>query len=112
MGRRIFSMSRNQDISKEDRKMLMSIFWRSFTIYAQYSFIKNGGVGYAYSLMPAINRYYKKEQDKRDALVRNIVWFNTTQNVSTFIMGLTASMEKENSEIEDFDEQSINAVKS
>jgi len=43
-------------------------------------------------LMPFINHYYTKLQDKKDALTRHIVWFNTTQNVSTFVMGLAASM--------------------
>ncbi len=40
-------------------------------------------------------------------------YFNTTITLSTFIMGLVASMEKKkNSEQKDFDASSINAVKS
>ncbi|MGM0239929.1 PTS system mannose/fructose/sorbose family transporter subunit IID [Enterococcus sp. AZ103] len=105
-------MTSKNELTKEDKKMIHSIFWRSFPLYAQYSYAKNGGAGFAYALMPAINRFYKKAEDKKEALYRNIVWFNTTGNFSSFIMGLAASMEKENSEKPDFDESSINAVKS
>lgn len=105
-------MSQNNELTRDDKKMLNSIFWRSFPLYAQYSYAKNGGAGFCYALMPAINRFYNTAKDKKEALYRNIVWFNTTGNFSSFIMGLAASMEKENSEKPDFDEASINAVKS
>ena len=101
-----------KQISTTDRKLLRKMFFRSFTIFAPFSFAKHGASGFCYSLMPFINHYYTKLQDKKDALTRHIVWFNTTQNVSTFVMGLAASMEKENSVKADFDAQSINAVKS
>lgn len=105
-------MTEKNELTKEDKKMLNSIFWRSFPLYAQYSYAKNGGAGFCYALMPAINRFYQSAEAKKEALYRNIVWFNTTGNFSSFIMGLAASMEKENSEKPDFDEASINAVKS
>lgn len=101
-----------QQISAVDKKLIRKMFFRSFTIFAPFSFAKHGASGFCYSLMPFINQYYQKEQDKKDALNRHIVWFNTTQNVSTFVMGLSASMEKENSQKTDFDASSINAVKS
>ena len=101
-----------KQISTTDRKLLRKMFFRSFTIFAPFSFAKHGASGFCYALMPFINHYYTKLQDKKDALTRHIVWFNTMQNVSTFVMGLAASMEKENSVKADFDAQSINAVKS
>lgn len=101
-----------KQISTTDRKLLRKMFFRSFAIFAPFSFAKHGASGFCYALMPFINHYYTKLQDKKDALTRHIVWFNTTQNVSTFVMGLAASMEKENSVKADFDAQSINAVKS
>lgn len=64
-------------------------------------------------MMPFIDSFYKdKPEEKKAALVRSMSYFNTTIPCSTFIMGLTASMEKKNSEQEDFDANSINAVKS
>ncbi|RII32313.1 PTS system mannose/fructose/sorbose family transporter subunit IID [Clostridium chromiireducens] len=107
-------MSNNfiKDIPVEERKLLRKTFWRSFTLYSSVSPAKQGASGFCYSMMPFINKFYTDSKDKKEALVRNMSYFNTTIPVSTFIMGLTASMEKENSMRKDFDTTSINAVKS
>ncbi len=107
-------MSRiTKNLSKEERKMLRKAFWRSFTLYAAVSPAKQGASGFCYSMMTFIDSFYKdKPEEKKAALVRSMSYFNTTIPCSTFIMGLTASMEKKNSEQEDFDANSINAVKS
>ena len=99
-------------LSPEDRKMLNSIYWRSFTEYCFWAGeAEAGSDGFIYSLMPAFKRFYKSDEDRTKAMVRHTTWFNMTENVSTFVMGLVAAMERENSEIEDFDVSSINAVK-
>lgn len=102
-----------KDLSKDERKMLRKAFWRSFTLYAAVSPAKQGASGFCYSIMPFINKFYEnKPEEKKAALSRSMSYFNTTITCSTFIMGLVASMEKKNSEQEDFDANSINAVKS
>lgn len=101
-----------RDLSPEDRKMLHSIYWRSFTEYCFWAGeAEAGSDGFIYSMIPAFRRYYKTEDERRDAMMRHTTWFNMTENVSTFVMGLVASMEKENSEVEGFDTSSIDAVK-
>lgn len=102
-----------KSIPKDERKMLRKAFWRSFTLYAAVSPAKQGASGFSYALMPFINKFYKNDEEgKKAALVRSMSYFNTTITCSTFIMGIVASMEKKNSEQKDFDENSINAVKS
>lgn len=102
-----------QSIPAEERKLLRKAFWRSFTLYAAVSPAKQGASGFCYSMMPFINHFYKGDEGrKKEALGRSMSYFNTTITCSTFIMGLVASMEKKNSEQEDFDASSINAVKS
>lgn len=102
-----------KSIPADEKKMLRKVFWRSFTLYAAVSPAKQGASGFCYSLMPYINKFYKKDEEGRKAaLTRSMSYFNTTIPLSTFIMGLVASMEKENSERKDFDTNSINAVKS
>lgn len=101
-----------KSIPAEERKFLKKAFWRSFTLYASVSPAKQGASGFCYSMMPCINHFYKDDEQKKQALTRSISYFNTTIPCSTFIMGLTASMEKENSQKQDFDTNSINAVKS
>jgi PTS system mannose-specific IID component len=101
-----------KDLSHDDRKMLNSIYWRSFTEYCFWAGeAEAGSDGFIYSLMPALKRFYKEKEDRTKAMVRHTTWFNMTENVSTFVMGLVAAMEKENSETENFDVSSINAVK-
>ena len=102
-----------KSIPADERKMLRKAFWRSFTLYAAVSPAKQGASGFCYSLMPFINKFYKNDEEgKKAALTRSMSYFNTTITCSTFIMGLVASMEKKNSEQDDFDASSINAVKS
>lgn len=102
------------NLSAEDRKMLNKIFLRSFTVFASCAggSVKQGADGWLYSLMPAINRYYKDDPEARaDAMARHTTWYNITQNVGTFAMGLVASMENENSQHPDFDTESIDGIK-
>lgn len=59
-----------------------------------------------------LDRYYKdRPDDRKDAMKRHTTWYNITQNVGTFAMGLVASMERENSTHSDFDTESIDAIK-
>jgi len=106
-------MSRFSTLPKEDRKMLNSIFLRSFAVFAGGAGqVKAGATGFMNSLMPAFKRFYGDNLDKmKDALTRHSGWYNITQNVGTFAMGLVAAMERENSQKPDFDTSSIVALK-
>lgn len=101
-----------KDLPPEDRKMLKSIFLRSFTVFMVYcGAAKAGADGFIYSLMPAIKRFYPTKEQRQEAMVRHTSWYNITQNVGTLCMGLVAAMEKENSEDPNFDTHSIDAIK-
>ncbi|MGX7205709.1 PTS system mannose/fructose/sorbose family transporter subunit IID [Enterococcus pingfangensis] len=103
--------NQTEAVSSDEKKMLRSIFFRSFTVFAPFNYAKQGGSGFCYAMMPFINKYYDTKEDRIAALKRHITWYNATSNVGTFIMGLAASMEKENSEKPDFNADSINTVK-
>ncbi|KRN28802.1 PTS system transporter [Lactobacillus selangorensis] len=106
-------MKFTKNVSPDDRKMLNSIFWRSFTVFASRAgATKAHAPGFMYSILPAIDRYYKNDpKGQTEALERETTWYNITQNVGTFVMGLVASMEKKNSQDPDFDANSIVALK-
>lgn len=105
-------MKLTQEMSQDEKKMIRQLFWRSQTLYCAVSPAKMGGAGYCYSMMPVIDRLYEEgDPRKKDALMRQIAYFNITIPFSTFVMGISASMEKENKEKPDFDESSINAIK-
>ncbi|MCH4171733.1 MAG: PTS system mannose/fructose/sorbose family transporter subunit IID [Lactobacillus sp.] len=98
-------------LSAEEKKMLRQTYWRSFTLYSAVTPAKQGASGFEYSMIPWINHFYKNAADKKAALVRHMAYFNTNLAMSPFIMGVTASMEKQNSEKSDFNAESINAIK-
>ena len=96
---------------KEDKKMLKKVFWRTMTLSSTYNYERMQGLGYVYTMIPVIKRYYKNEEDRIEAYKRHYELFNTTPTMGGFITGLSTSMEKEASEDPTFDKNSINAVK-
>lgn len=101
-----------KSLPKEEKKLIKSMFWRSFTLYSAVTPAKQGASGVSYTMQPFIDRFYKnREADRKKAMVRHMSYFNTNVAMFPFIMGITASMEKENSQKSDFNAESINAVK-
>lgn len=98
-------------LPQEEKKLVKSMFWRSLTLYASVNPAKQGANGFAYSMLPFINHFYKTEDQQAEAFLRHNVYFNTTVPMASFVMGIAASMEKENSEKPDFDVSSITAIK-
>ena len=104
----------NQNLTAEDKKMLNGIFLRSFNIFAGRTGgqVRMHAVGFIWTLLPALRRYYKEGSEEfTEALVRHTMFYNITQNVGTFCLGLVAAMEKENSVDPNFDDRSITAIK-
>lgn len=105
-------MRTKENLTVEDKKMLSSVFWRSWTInISRTGATQYHALGIMYTLLPVINRFYKTDEERADALVRHTTWFNATMHINNFIVGLVASMERQNSEDPDFDESSITAIK-
>ncbi|MEQ9764158.1 PTS system mannose/fructose/sorbose family transporter subunit IID [Streptococcus jiangjianxini] len=105
-------MKSQENLTVEERKMLRSVFWRSWTMNASRTgATQYHAIGVIYTLLPVINRFYKTDKEKAEAIIRHTTWFNATMHINNFIMGLVASMEKKNSEDPNFDPSSITAVK-
>lgn len=105
-------MKMKENLSVEDKKMLRSVFWRSWTLNASRTgATQYHAPGVMYTLLPVINRFYKNDKDQAEALVRHTTWFNATMHINNFIIGLVTAMERQNSEDENFDASSITAVK-
>lgn len=62
-------------ISKDEKKLVRKMFWRSMTMYASVNPVTMGGGGFAYSMMPFINHFYKSEEDRAAALERHTQYF-------------------------------------
>lgn len=107
-------MKLTKNLSREDKKMINSICWRSLNAHCS----RVGGqarqmaIGFLWQIMPALNRYYKNQPEKKkEALYRHVQFCNVSNAIYPFLAGLVASMEKENSEVDDFDTSSIVAIK-
>lgn len=104
-------MKIGKNLDNSDKKLMHKLFWRSGPMYISVNPVLMGGPGFAYALMPFINKFYKDKKDRAAALERETQYFSTTIPFASFVMGIAASMEKENSENPDFDATSINAIK-
>lgn len=67
--------------------------------------------GFVYAMIPALKKIYPNKEDLAKALKRHLEIFNTTPQISTFILGLAISMEEENAKNPNFPTASINSVK-
>lgn len=91
---------------------IRSIFFRSFTLEANFNFETCQNTGFAYSLMRVLKKVHPTRERMAQALKRHLQFFNTSPYGSTLILGIAAAMEEENGRRQDeFDEESINNVK-
>ncbi|EKP96556.1 PTS system mannose/fructose/sorbose family transporter subunit IID [Lacticaseibacillus paracasei] len=105
-------MGSQKSLNSDEKKLLRQMYWRSFTLYSAVTPSKQGASGVSYAMQPFIDRFYKNDPEgRRQAMVRQMSYFNTNVAMYPFILGITASMEKENHEKPDFNVDSINAVK-
>ncbi|TPR56884.1 PTS system mannose/fructose/sorbose family transporter subunit IID [Enterococcus sp. OL5] len=103
----------NLKISQDEKKLLKKVYWRSLTQSAEMNFIKMQGIGYGFASIPMLRSFYKDDNDEYyAALSRSSTFFNTYPGFVPFILGVTLSMEKENSiePIPNMDE-TINGIK-
>ncbi|MFD2727850.1 PTS system mannose/fructose/sorbose family transporter subunit IID [Enterococcus camelliae] len=103
--------TQTKQLSATEKKLLKKMYWRSFSLYSAVTPSKQGASGVSYAMQPFLDQFYKKEEQKREAMVRQMAYFNTNVAVYPFVLGIAASMEKENSEKKDFNAESINAIK-
>ena len=96
---------------KLGKKDIRSLFWRSMLLEANFNFETWQNTGFAYAIIPVLKKLYSTKQALAAALKRHLQFFNTSPYGSTLILGITAAMEEQNSGDEDFDDESINAVK-
>ena len=97
-----------KEITKKD---INRVFWRSLGLEWSWNYERQMSLGYAYSLIPIIDKVYTTKEDKAAALQRHLEFFNTTPWCATLILGLSAAMEEQNALEDDFDTDSINNVK-
>jgi fructoselysine/glucoselysine PTS system EIID component len=90
---------------------LRRVFWRSMLLEANFNFETMQNTGFAFALLPVLKKLYKTKEAMAAALKRHLQLFNTSTYGCTLILGLAAAMEEQNSHDAEFNDESINAVK-
>lgn len=103
-------------LTRRQRKLVGSIFWRSMWLMFCTSYTKQQGTTFGWTMIPYLEDIYGKETDAfYEAMSRHQDFFNTTPGMSPFIFSLVISMEQERKAAMDagreFDDSSIEALK-
>lgn len=93
------------------KKELSSIYFKSFGLEGPFIYSRLQAIGWCRSMLPAIEKLYDTDEERCAAVNRHLEFFNSNPEFSTFIMGISASMEEQNAVEQGFDTASINNVK-
>lgn len=93
-------------------KDLNRVFLRSFSMEFSWNYERQMSLAYVYAMIPVLKKLYANNKEGLiKALKRHLEFFNMTPHIVTLMLGISTAMEKENSESDDFDENSINNIK-
>ena len=84
------------------KKDLRKVFWKSLPFEISWNYVRQDHLGFAYSMTPIIEKLYKNEEDRAEALERHIEFFNITVYFSTLVLGIITAMEEKRAENPDF----------
>ena len=95
-------------LSKKDR---MDVCWRHQFLQGSWNYERMQNGGWFYSIIPAIKKLYKTEEDRAAALKRHLEFYNTHPYVSAPVMGVTLALEEERANGMPVDDQTVQGVK-
>ncbi|MBP2658428.1 MAG: system, mannose/fructose/sorbose family, subunit [Firmicutes bacterium] len=95
---------------KLTKRDLFKVFIRSNFHSGSFNIERMQALGYCFQMMPIIKKLYTGEERKQ-ALMRHLEFFNTQSYVAAPIVGVTAAMEEKRANGADIDDKAINGVK-
>ena len=101
-------MTEKIQLSKSDRQ---KVWWRSTFLQGSWNYERMQNLGWAYALIPAINKLYTSKEDRAAALERHLEFFNTHPYVAAPIIGVTLALEEEKANGAEIDNTAIQGVK-
>jgi len=108
-------MEANDTDNKEKKltkKELRNIFFRTFFIRSTLNFERHQNLGFAVSMTPVIEKFYKDKKEKIKAYQRHMQFFLTNPMMGATVVGVTTAMEEQRSKgRKGVTDESINAVK-
>ena len=101
-------MAEKITLTKQDRK---KVWWRHQFLQGSWNYERMQNGGWCYSIIPAIKKLYKTEEDRAAALKRHLEFYNTHPYVSAPVMGVTLALEEERANGMPVDDQTVQGVK-
>lgn len=96
-------------LSKKD---LDRMALRSMTYDYCWHYERGGNMGYSTMMGGVLSKIYQGQPEKyKEALKRNLEFFNITAMFAPFVGGVAASMEEQNAKSDEFDTGAISAIK-
>ncbi len=99
------------DLNRLSKRDLLKLYIYSQAFVSGFNYEKQEGPGFAFSMIPVIEKVYGNREDKTEAYRRHTELFLTEAHLSHFVIGVTAAMEERNAVGHDIDPVSINAIK-
>ena len=94
--------------SKKER---LSVALRSTFLQGSWNYERMQNGGWAFSIIPAIKKLYKTEEERSAALKRHLEFFNTHPYVASPVIGVTLALEEERANGAEVDDAAIQGVK-
>ncbi len=101
-------MENKIQLSKKDR---MSVALRHQFLQGSWNYERMQNGGWAFSMIPAIEKLYSNKEDQIAALKRHLEFYNTHPYVSAPVMGVTLALEEGRANGEPIDDVAIQGVK-
>ena len=101
-------MAEKITLTKQDR---IKVWWRHQFLQGSWNYERMQNGGWCFSIIPAIKKLYKTEEDRAAALKRHLEFYNTHPYVSAPVMGVTLALEEERANGMPVDDQTVQGVK-
>ena len=101
-------MAEKITLSKKER---LSVALRSTFLQGSWNYERMQNGGWAFSIIPAIKKLYKTEEERSAALKRHLEFFNTHPYVASPVIGVTLALEEERANGAEVYDAAIQGVK-
>lgn len=101
-------MEEKVTLSKKER---LSVALRSTFLQGSWNYERMQNGGWAFSIIPAIKKLYKTDEERAEALKRHLEFFNTHPYVASPVIGVTLALEEERANGAEVDDAAIQGVK-
>ena len=90
---------------------LARIAWRTVLLQATWNYERHQGLGWAWSLEPALQRLYPDAAERSARLAEHTAYFNTQPTLASVALGAVAGLEERRAQGEPLDADTLGRVK-